>query len=61
MKAFQFPGILCNPCFPNRTAALRYWVRHQWRSVRIRLADDPGCVFEWLAIVVIVGGALLLM
>lgn len=61
MKAFEFPAILGNPCFPNRAAALQFWARHRWRGVRLRLRDDPGCLFDWLALAVIAAGVLMLI
>jgi hypothetical protein len=59
MDEFRFPAILANPCFPGKAAALRYWVRHQWRGLRLRLEQDPGCLFDLLSPALIVVAALL--
>lgn len=59
MDAFRFPAILANPCFPNKAVALRYWARHQWRGVRLRLEQDRGCLFDWIPFAMIACAALL--
>ena len=60
MKAFEFMAILKNLCFPTRIAAARDWLHHQWRGIRLRFQHDPGCLFDWLPVAIIVGTIVLL-
>jgi hypothetical protein len=55
---FAFPRILRNPCFSSKAAALRYYLRLQWRGVKLRL--DAGCLADWLPLAMVIGAAILL-
>lgn len=59
VDAFGFPRILSNPCFRNKRAAFRYYLRHQWRGIRLRIEQTSGSIFDLLTLAMVIGGAIL--